>query len=328
MKCSDVEAIIDEHRIRSLGAADRTALDLHVAGCARCSAAWLTNEALGGERIAAARPGLFDATALRVLAAASAGTGIKTARRAPAWPMVLGLCTAGLAAAGLVAAFFVALPPLPPVAPAPPAASMPAHPARALVEGQDYRKLAERTPALPDLKPREVEVVELFAYDCLPCYSVERRRVERHALDDDRIVLVRVPVQWNERLAGYARAYYAAERLGKSEQMNLALYEAIHGRGDAPVSADALAEVFTRFGVDRLDFDLAFDSAEVRGNAQRAAALAEAYGVTAVPAFVVDGELVATSAATQSHDDLLDLVQQLAECVERKQDGARADRPC
>jgi thiol:disulfide interchange protein DsbA len=242
--------------------------------------------------------------------------------------MVVGLSAAGLAAAALVATFF-ALTPSPPATTArAPAATAAREPLRALVEGQDYRRLGEPTRALPDLGPREVEVVQLFAYDCLPCYSLERRRVERHALTGDRIVLVRVPVQWNEHLARYARAYYAAESLGKAEQMNLALYEAIHGQGDAPVTADALAKLFASFGVDRLAFDLAFDSTEVAASARRASALADAYGVTAVPTFVVDGDLMTTSATAKSYDDLLDVVEALAECVKRKQDGARADRPC
>jgi thiol:disulfide interchange protein DsbA len=238
--------------------------------------------------------------------------------------MVAGISAAGLAAVVIAAALAFLSPPAPP----PSAASAQAEPRRALVEGQDYVRLGVRTRALPEVGPREVEVVQLFAYDCLPCYSLERRRVERHALSGDRVVLVQVPVQWNERLTTYARAFYAAESLGKAEQLNRALYEAIHDQANAPVTVDALAELFARYGVDRLSFDLAFDSTEVQASVKRARALADAYGATAVPTFVVDGELATTRSAAQSQDELLDVVEQLAECVERKQDGARADRPC
>ncbi|HZF30099.1 MAG TPA: DsbA family protein [Gammaproteobacteria bacterium] len=323
MRCLDVDAIIDDHRARALGATERTAIDAHLAQCARCAAAWLTNDALTGERIATARAGLFEATTRRVLAA---GASSRPARPAPTWPIAVGLSAAGLAAALIVAAFFALAPP--PATTRAPTASAAPEPQRVLVEGQDYRRLGERTRALPDLGPREVEVVQLFAYDCLPCYALERRRVERHALTRDRIVLLRIPVQWNEPLARYARAYYAAESLGKADQMNLALYKAIRSQGDAPVTTDVLAELFARFGVDRLGFDLAFGSQEVEGSAKRARELADAYRVTAVPTFVVDGELVTTSAMAKSYDDLLDVVEQLAECVERKQDGAAARLPC
>ncbi|HET7132599.1 MAG TPA: thiol:disulfide interchange protein DsbA/DsbL, partial [Gammaproteobacteria bacterium] len=318
MRCPDVDAIIDDHRTASLGAADRAALDAHMSGCARCSAAWLTNEALAGERLAAAPAGLLETVTRRALVAPG---GMRAARRVPTWPMTLGLAAAGLAAVLLVAALFALTPPATPPAQHA-AASAPPESSRPLVEGVDYRRLGTRTRALPDLGPREVEVVQLFAYDCLPCYSLERRRLERHMLADDRIVLVRVPVQWNERLERYARAYYAAETLGKVQQLDLALYDTIQHAGDATVSTDVLADVFARFGVGRLDFDLAFDSAEARGSVKRAAALAEAYGVTAVPTFVVDGEL-ATTGAAKSYDELLDVVERLVECVERKQDGER-----
>jgi thiol:disulfide interchange protein DsbA len=324
MRCPDGDAIIDDHRAAALGAAERAALDAHVAGCVRCAAAWLTNEALLNERVAAARAGFLEHVTR--LAVAARG-GARPARRVPAWPVTLGLAAAGLAAALLVAALFVLTrpPATPPAQHA--AASAPPAPSRPLIEGVDYRRLGTRTRALPDLGPREVEVVQLFAYDCLPCYSLEHRRLERHALADERIVLVPIPVQWNDRLERYARAYYAAETLGKAEQMGPALYDAIHDAGDAAVGVDVLAGVFARFGVGRLDFDLAFDSAEVRGSVKRAAALAEAYGVTAVPTFVVDGELVTTGAA-KSYDELLDVVERLAECAERRQDGAPADLPC
>jgi thiol:disulfide interchange protein DsbA len=325
MRCPDVHAIIDDHRAATLDAADRAALDAHVAGCGRCAAAWLTNEALANERLAAARAGLLEAVTRRALAARG---GVRPAHRVPTWPMTLGLAAAGLGAALLVVALFSLTPPPATAPPEPISASAPAEPARPLLEGVNYRKRGTRTRALPDLGPREVEVVQLFAYDCAPCYSLEHRRLERHALEDERVVLVPIPVQWNERLERYARAYYTAETLGKAEQMDLALYDAIRAAGDAAVSVDALAAVFARFGVSRLDFDLAFDSAEVRGSAQRAAELAQAYGATAVPTFVIDGELVAAGGDGKSYDELLDVVERLAECVERKQDGERADLPC
>ncbi|HET8696629.1 MAG TPA: DsbA family protein [Gammaproteobacteria bacterium] len=325
MRCPDVDAIIDDHRAAALGAAECSALDAHVAGCVRCSAAWLTNEALANERLGPVPAGLLETVTRRTLAIHCSP---RPARRVPTWPVTLGLAAASVAAILLVVALLALT--RPPATPAgqQAAASAPAERPRPLIEGVDYRRLDTRTRALPDLGPREVEVVQLFAYDCAPCYSVEHRRLERHALEDERVALVPIPVQWNERLERYARAYYAAETLGKAEQMDLALYDAIRGAGDAAVGVDALAEVFARFGVSRLDFDLAFDSAEVRGSAQRAAALAQAYGATAVPTFVIDGELVAAGGDGKSYDELLDVVGRLAECVERKQDGERADLPC
>lgn len=323
MRCLDLDAIIDDHREPSLASAERAEIDSHLAGCRRCSAAWLTNRALAGERIAAPRPGLLDATTRLVLAA---GPGAGPARRPQSWPMVAGVSAAGLAAVIIVAALFALTSPAPRDTPS--TAAVPTPERRALREGQDYSRLGVRTRALPDVGPREVEVVQLFAYDCPPCYSLERRRVERHSLAGERIVLVQVPVQWNERLATYARAFYAAQSLGKAEQIGAALYEAIHDDPAAPLGVDGLAKLFASYGVDRLTFDLAFDSTEVQASAKRARALADAYGVTAVPTFVVDGELVTTRSAAQSDDALLDIVEQLAECVERRQDGAPADLPC
>jgi TonB family protein len=69
MNCTDIAAIIDEHRDARLAPAERGAVDAHLLGCADCSAAWHAHAELLALTVPAAAPALLD----RVLVAVAAG---------------------------------------------------------------------------------------------------------------------------------------------------------------------------------------------------------------------------------------------------------------
>jgi thiol:disulfide interchange protein DsbA len=313
MKCSDVDAIINEHRARTLSGAERSALDVHLEQCGRCSGAWLTNQALLGERVAAAPPDLFAITARR--ARARAATDAE--RRARPWPSI-----AGLAALFLVAGVFVLFPRNSPETARGPGVNVAVdNAAEMLVEGRDYRRLAGRVPSATDGTP--IEVVELFAYDCGQCYAFETRFSEWLDARRGEIALVRVPVQWSVGAERQARAFYAAETLGKADAMHLAFFDEIHTQDGALDSDAALASLFARFGVDRVVFEETLASPAVAARAGGARALARAYDVARVPTIVVGGALV-TDAEMVGTERLVDVVERLVQCVEEARRATEA----
>jgi thiol:disulfide interchange protein DsbA len=103
------------------------------------------------------------------------------------------------------------------------------------------------------------------------------------------VALTRVPVVWNPEAELHARAFYAAEVLGKLDAMHAAFYEEIHTRGRRLGSAAAFAELFRRLDVDAAAFDEVFNSREVDARVQRAAALGREYRIEATPSLVVSG---------------------------------------
>jgi thiol:disulfide interchange protein DsbA len=313
MKCSDIDAIIDDHRVRALSGAERSALDAHLEQCRRCSCAWLTNEALLGERVAAASADLFAVTARRVRARAAT----EVERRARPWPSV-----AGLAALFLIAGVFVLFPRSSPETDRRPGVNVAVDNADAtLVEGRDYRRLAGRAPNGTDGTP--IEVVELFAYDCRHCYAFETRFAEWLDARRDEVALVRLPVQWSAGAERQARAFYTAETLGKADDLHLAFFEEIHARNGALDSDAALASLFARFGVDRIVFEETIASPAVAARAGEARALARAYDVARVPTIVVGGTLV-TDAEMVGTERLVEVVERLVHCVEDARRAAEA----
>ncbi|HXS78674.1 MAG TPA: DsbA family protein, partial [Gammaproteobacteria bacterium] len=113
------------------------------------------------------------------------------------------------------------------------------------------------------------------------------------------VSLTRVPAMFKPEAQLQARAYYAAEVLGKLDAMQDAFYGEIHERGNPLASRAALADFFQRFGVDNSTFDATFDSSEVDARVWRAVALNREYGIVATPTLVVAGRY-STSPERQS----------------------------
>jgi thiol:disulfide interchange protein DsbA len=141
---------------------------------------------------------------------------------------------------------------------------------------------------------------------------------------------MRIPVQLNARGRLHAQAFFAAEALGKADDMRLALYEEIHGNSNRLDTDDALASLFARFGVDRETFDGVFASPAVEARAIRTRDLVAAYRITGVPTVIVGGEYLTTGAMTGSPERLVAVVDELVECVadERREAAAQPARHC
>lgn len=63
MRCNDIAAIMDEHRAARLTAAERGAIDAHLAACADCAAAWQADAELLALRLPATPATLLDRVA-------------------------------------------------------------------------------------------------------------------------------------------------------------------------------------------------------------------------------------------------------------------------
>ena len=78
--------------------------------------------------------------------------------------------------------------------------------------------------------PRKVEVVEVFSYMCVHCYSFDPL-LERWEQDkSEQAVFNRLPAVFSPDWALVAQAFYTAEILGVTEQMHEPLFAAIHNR--------------------------------------------------------------------------------------------------
>jgi thiol:disulfide interchange protein DsbA len=182
---------------------------------------------------------------------------------------------------------FAVLPLLATAVAAPPAAK--AGPAP--VAGIDYELIEGGAAYLPTAG--KIEVAEVFGYTCPHCAHFEPAFSAWKARQAQDVNVVLVAAPFGGRWMPYARAYYAAQRLGVAAQTHAAVFRALHEDGSLPLgdaTADEIATFYASRGVDRARFIAAFNGAEVAADLQRAYDFIGRSGVDGTPALVVNGK--------------------------------------
>ena len=175
--------------------------------------------------------------------------------------------------------------------------------------GTHYDRLSPVQPTSSG--PEQIEVAEIFWYGCPHCYTFDpylESWKEDLAAD---VSFVRVPAVWNPLLQLHARAFYAAEVLGITEEVHTPIFREIHVNGNPLNSEQALAGFFEQFGVNEEDFSGAFNSFAVHTRLQRADELSRRYRISSVPTVIVNGKYSASAASAGDYPALMELIDEL-----------------
>ncbi|MFC1749097.1 thiol:disulfide interchange protein DsbA/DsbL [Pseudomonadota bacterium] len=156
-------------------------------------------------------------------------------------------------------------------------------------EGVNYKTIV---PAQPTETGEKIEVIEIFSYGCSHCHRFEPALERWLKTKPDNVEFTHMPAIFNQQLAMYARAYYAAEALEVLDKVHKPFFEAIHLQKRRFDSEEAIADLFEENGVDRKKFSKAFRSFSVEAKVKRAAELGRRYGVEATPSMVVNGKYI------------------------------------
>lgn len=160
--------------------------------------------------------------------------------------------------------------------------------AAGFVEGRNYRRLPQAQPT--STGSDQVEVAEFFMYSCIHCRNLEPFVQAWLPDKPDFINFVRIPTTWNPTVRLHAQAFYAAEALGKTEEMHWPFFVEMHENGNYLQTPDALAQFFGRFDVSRDDFESVFNSFGVHNMLNRADELGRRYRVDSTPTIVINGK--------------------------------------
>jgi thiol:disulfide interchange protein DsbA len=175
--------------------------------------------------------------------------------------------------------------------------------------GVHYLRLSPTQPTSSN--PDQVEVCEVFWYACPHCAAFDPLLERWRETKQDYVNFIRVPAVWNDELLIHARAFYAAEELGKSQEMHAEFFREIHERNNRLNTEAKLQEFFGRFGVDAATFTAAFNSFAVQAKLQRADELNRRYRISSVPTIVVNGKYTTDAPMVGSYEELLVLVDEL-----------------
>ena len=176
--------------------------------------------------------------------------------------------------------------------------------------GKHYMRLSPTQPT--SSPPDKVEVAEVFWYGCPHCYALDPSVKSWVASKPEYVSFVRVPVVWSDVTKTHARAFYAAEALGKTGAMHDSMFREIHDNRDLLDTEDKLRAFFGTFGVDDATFKAAYESAGVQTKVQRADELVRRYRVASVPTIVVNGKYTTDVGLAGGNEQLFALIGELA----------------
>ena len=167
---------------------------------------------------------------------------------------------------------------------------------------------------LEETAPAQVEVVEVFSYMCIHCYSFDPLLQRWEEEKPEGAAFSRLPAVFSDDWAVMARAFYTAEILGVAEQMHGALFQAIHVKPQNIRSEQVMAGLFYESaGVTEEAFRKAYNSFFVRSRVMQARSKSRAYGLNSVPTMIVNGKYRVDGRMAGSNQAMLDVVNFLVE---------------
>ncbi|MGA0587195.1 thiol:disulfide interchange protein DsbA/DsbL [Dyella sp. KRB-257] len=182
-----------------------------------------------------------------------------------------------------------------------------ADPSAPYTEGNEYVTLPG--PAQRYSAEGKVEVVEVFSYGCIHCAHFAPIAEKLRAALPKGVAFKLVPAPFSAEWLPFARAYYAAKKLGVVERTHLELFKEKFEQNYPLNTLDDLADFYARQGVDRAEFMRIATSDAVTAQMKSDLALIQKWGVTGTPTIVVDGKY--RSANVHSFDQLAAMTQWL-----------------
>jgi len=160
--------------------------------------------------------------------------------------------------------------------------------------GEQIDRVAREIPT--DNKDK-IEVMELFWYGCIHCYHMDPVLNKWVAKLPQDVYFKRVPAIPNKSWVPMAKAFYAMETLGVTEQLHTALFDAVHKQKTLrPTNEKAImAWIAASAKLDHKKVEGAFKSFSMNTQLNKAVQTFKASGATGVPSLIIDGKYITSS---------------------------------
>jgi protein dithiol oxidoreductase (disulfide-forming) len=174
-------------------------------------------------------------------------------------------------------------------------------------EGPGYVALR---PPVATATGNQVEVVEVFWYGCPHCWHLEPMMNTWVGTLPAGVAFRRVPGTLG-RWEPHARAYYAAESLGKLDVFHPALFKAMQVDRRPIFQEDDLVKFAGEIGIDPEAFRAAYESFTVEAKVRKAADLNTRYGIDGVPAVIVNGKYRTSPSQANGQERMFEILSTL-----------------
>ena len=183
------------------------------------------------------------------------------------------------------------------------------------VEGGHYELLREAQPVQTADK---IEVVEMFWYRCPHCYRLEPYVEKWRRNIPDNAAFVPVPAVLSDQWKFSARIYYTLVALGVDQTLHAEVFEAIHGKRRPLNTPEQFADWGVSHGIDRAELLAALNSFAVDSRVNFAALMTRKYGISGVPAIVVDGRYRTSVTLAGGQEKLFEVIDYLIELAAKE----------
>jgi thiol:disulfide interchange protein DsbA len=178
-------------------------------------------------------------------------------------------------------------------------------------EGIEYQRVV---PPQRTETGDKIEVLELFWYGCPHCYHLEPLLDKWLQTKPANVEFRRMPAIFtNPKWELHAKAYYAAEALGVLDKIHRPLFDAIQAQNHDLGTEAALMAFFAEHGVSNEDFQRTFNSFSVRNKTNQAKIMTDRYGISGVPAIIVNGKYRTDGTSAGTLENALAVVDYLVE---------------
>ena len=167
------------------------------------------------------------------------------------------------------------------------------------------------SPAQPTQNPAKIEIIEFFWYGCPHCYAFEPLLEKWKKNLPANVEFIRLPAAFNELWSKHAKAYYTAEALGMIDKIHTDFFEAIQNGKEKLDTEATLAAFFAAHGVTESQFKEAYNSFAVDSKMRQAPLMASRYGITGVPAIIVNGKYKTNGTLAGSHEKMIEVMDKL-----------------
>lgn len=184
-----------------------------------------------------------------------------------------------------------------------------------IAEGSDYTVLPHPQPTDSG---KNIEVIEFFWYGCPHCYELHPRIKAWLKRMPKDVSFRYVPAIFRANWIPGAKTFYALEALGEKDKLHDKVYDAIH-RDKTDLSKDeVLFDWVAKQGIDRQKFIDAYNSFSVQNQVSRSTRMSKDYGLTGVPAVVVDGRYMTSGRMGSTPEDTIRTLEELVEKVRKE----------
>lgn len=167
------------------------------------------------------------------------------------------------------------------------------------------------TPPQPTQNKDKIEVIEFFWYGCPHCYHLEPSIAKWLKTKPKNVEFIRQPAVFNKVWGDHAKAFFTAEALGVVEKIHADFFDAIQNKEQKLETEDQLAKFFVAHGVEESAFHAAYNSFLVDAKFRQAGGMAARYGVTGVPALIINGKYKTTGPLAKSQDNMITVMDEL-----------------